>query len=208
MPRQTRQATSLPASGIQYHMNIKRTSLPKQSTLTRQQPVKQPLSTSVMSADNDSDSQMLSSPSSSDLEGQSRTDPPQTSILSPPDSQHRSAMPTSATGSAIANANGKRPINTISNGADETDDMQAAGSALGSSGGSGAGKARAEFATKTHQQSGYQWNRAEDEPGYAWLNKKALDEYHRAFDGLVHRDYMVKGTFRSLAGRILLLISV
>jgi hypothetical protein len=99
-------------------------------------------------------------------------------------------MPTSATGAAIANANGKRPLNTISNGADETDEvlaMQASGSAAGKV------AVRAEFPTKTHERSGYQWNREEDTPGYAWMNKKALDEYHRAVDGMVHKDHMVRG---------------
>ena len=59
----------------------------------------------------------------------------------------------------------------------------------------GAGKAKPDFPTKTHERSGYQWNRAEDEPGYAWLNKKAMDEYHRAADGLVHKDSMILGMF-------------
>ena len=159
-----------------------------------------------MSADHDGDSQMVSSPSDSELESNNRIKTPanpvqQQSTLSPPDSQHRSVMPTSASGAAIANANGKRPLNTISNGADETEEvaaMQAGGS--GVSGVSGAGKAavrtdRAEFATKTHERSGYQWNREEDTPAYAWMNKKALDEYHRAIDGLVHKEVMVRGEF-------------
>lgn len=40
--------------------------------------------------------------------------------LSPPDSQQRT-MPTSASGSSLANSNGKRPIQTISNGNDEVE---------------------------------------------------------------------------------------
>lgn len=146
-----------------------------------------------MSADQDGDSQMISSPSSSDQEGTTRIlTPAQPTALSPPDSQHRSAMPTSASGSAIANANGKRPLNTISNGADDADEILAM--QIGANGaGIGKGVTKQEFPTKTHERSGYQWNRAEDEPGYAWLNKKALDEYHRAFDSLVHKESMVRG---------------
>lgn len=145
----------------------------------------------MSTADHDGDSQMLSSPSDSDTE-QIQTPLAQTTtsssnILSPPDSQHRSntSMPTSTSGSTIANANGKRPINTISNGAE--DDEQAPTIQ------NGGGKARAEFATKTHERSGYSWNRAIDEPGYAWMNKKAMDEFQRAWDGLVQKENMVKG---------------
>lgn len=141
-----------------------------------------------MSADHDGDSQMLSSGEDSDLEVSRNQTPAdqvtRSSILSPPDSQHR-AMPTSNSGSALANANGKRPINTISNGTDDLDDpaaMQQQQPAM-----------RQEFPKKTHAKSGYSWSRAEDEPGHAWMNKKALDEMHRAWDALTHRDYMVKG---------------
>lgn len=54
------------------------------------------------------------------------------------------------------------------------------------------GKARQDFPVKTHQASGYTWNKIEDEPGYGWMNKKALDEHNRAVDQLVHRDHQVK----------------
>jgi hypothetical protein len=53
-------------------------------------------------------------------------------------------------------------------------------------------KARQEFPTKTHKESGYSWSRAEDEPGYTWMNKKAHDEYGRAWDSMVHKDHMVR----------------
>ena len=65
--------------------------------------------------------------------------------------------------------------------------------ANGAAAGGAAGKTRQEFPTKTHESSGYQWSRAEDEPGYAWMNKKALDEFHRAAEALVHKEHMVKG---------------
>lgn len=50
------------------------------------------------------------------------------------------------------------------------------------------GKARQEQPVKTHQKSGYQWSRNEDEPGFAWINKKALDECARAYETLQHKD--------------------
>lgn len=54
------------------------------------------------------------------------------------------------------------------------------------------GKARQDTPAKSHQQGGYSWSRAEDEPGYSWMNKKAQDEYTRAWEGLQHKDVMVK----------------
>lgn len=54
------------------------------------------------------------------------------------------------------------------------------------------GKARQDQPSKTHQVSGYSWIRAEDEPGYQWSNKKAQDEYTRAWETLQHKDAMVK----------------
>ncbi|KXT06421.1 hypothetical protein AC578_6069 [Pseudocercospora eumusae] len=137
--------------------------------------------------------QMLSSTENSDEE--ITTPVEQTAntaqVLSPPDSQHRETrsssstnMPTSASGSSIANSNGKRPLQTISNGADDMEELQAMAN----------GKARADQVVKTHP-SGYQFSRVEDEPGYAWLNKKAQDEYQRAWDQLTHKDAMVKNRF-------------
>ncbi|KAF2484286.1 hypothetical protein BDY17DRAFT_352810 [Neohortaea acidophila] len=140
-----------------------------------------------MSADNDGDSQMLSSPS--DSETQTPTSQSQSlansTLLSPPELHNRLAA---APG---ANANGKRPINTISNGTDDADDLLASGPSAAAAG----GKARPEYAARTHERSGYTWSREEDAPGHAWLSKKALDEYHRAADVLVHRDLMVKGRY-------------
>lgn len=133
----------------------------------------------------DADSQMLSSPSDSDVENNTAQTPlaESSSVLSPPDSQQRntrsSNMPAAASGSAIANANGKRPLNTISNG-DVEDGTRSID------------QPRREFPTKTHA-SGYKWDRAEDEPGHAWLTKKAKDEFSRALDGMVHRDHVVLG---------------
>lgn len=141
-----------------------------------------------MSADNDGDSQMLSSPS--DSETQTPTSQSQSlansTLLSPPELHSR------LTAAPGANANGKRPINTISNGVDDAEDLLGSGHLAAAAGG---GKGRAEYAPRTHERSGYTWSREEDAPGHAWLSKKALDEYHRAADVLVHRDLMVKGEF-------------
>jgi hypothetical protein len=77
-----------------------------------------------MSPDPDGDSQMLSSPDVSDVE----TPPADvTATLSPPSSQSRNMPIVTAGvarlggGASIANSNGKRPLNTISNGTDEHD---------------------------------------------------------------------------------------
>ena len=59
----------------------------------------------------------------------------------------------------------------------------------------GVPKPRQEFAARTHAASGYSWSREEDAPGYGWLNKKALDEGARAWEGMVHRELMVRGRY-------------
>lgn len=61
---------------------------------------------------------------------------------------------------------------------------------------------RGNVPTQTHSSSGYRWSRAEDEPGYAWSNKKALDEMARALDALAHKDAAVKGEFELLYGYV------
>jgi hypothetical protein len=53
-------------------------------------------------------------------------------------------------------------------------------------------KQRQDFPTKTHQRSGYTWSRAEDEPGFSWLNVKAVDEAARAWENLCHKEFMIK----------------
>ena len=92
---------------------------------------------------------------------------------------------------AGANSNGKRPINTISNGTDDVEHEDTLAAMQTSS----SAKPRQEFPTRTHERSGYTWSREEDAPGYAWGNKKAVDEFHRAWDALVHKEHMVKGRF-------------
>ena len=82
-----------------------------------------------MSADPEGDSHMLSSPDSSSPEPATTRTPVRRSLvpntLSPPDSQPRRAhppnMPTVAPGASGANSNGKRPLQTISNGNDDAE---------------------------------------------------------------------------------------
>ncbi|KAK5120972.1 hypothetical protein LTR85_005756 [Meristemomyces frigidus] len=149
-----------------------------------------------MSADQDGDSRMASSPSPSD-DGDATIAP--SPILSPPDSQHHDSQHLSTTSmpaaTTSANANGKRPIQTISNGTEEDDDVIVMGG--GPATANGGGKARQQDnPAKTHAASGYTWARAEDEPGYAWGNKKASDEMYRAWDReVVHKDCMIKGRY-------------
>jgi len=98
-------------------------------------------------------------------------------------------MPTVSPTVNGANSNGKRPHTALSNGEDreELETIMTNG------------KGKQDFPTKTHAPSGYSWSRSEDEPGYGWLNKKAMDEGNRAWDGLVHRELMVKGMLRLFA---------
>lgn len=44
---------------------------------------------------------------------------------------------------------------------------------------------------QTHASSGYQWEKDEDAPGYAWKNKRAADDANRAWDTVVEKDKMI-----------------
>ena len=100
-------------------------------------------------------------------------------------------MPTAASGTNLANSNGKRPHGALLNGAEEAEAVET----MPNTG-------RSNLPTQTHSSSGYRWSRAEDEPGYAWSNKKALDEMARALDALAHKDAAVKGEFELLYGYV------
>jgi len=101
-------------------------------------------------------------------------------------------MPTAASGANMANSNGKRPHGALLNGGEEDEAVETMPNA-----------GRSNAPVQTHKDSGYQWSRAEDEPGYAWRNKKAIDEMGRALDGLVHKDLAVRGksTIRAINRR-------
>jgi len=131
-------------------------------------------------ADNDGDSHMDSPPDLSDTE----ENEPLNSLLSPPESQSQTQTLTST--STMSNSNGKRPLNTISNGTDTLLSGETRSKTRST-------PAQAQdFPPRTHAASGYTWSRHEDEPGYAWSNKKALDERQRAWEGLVHKELMVR----------------
>jgi hypothetical protein len=94
-------------------------------------------------------------------------------------------MPTAASGTNMANSNGKRPHGALQNGAEEDEAVETLPNA-----------GRPNLPVQTHASSGYRWTKTEDEPGYAWLNKKAADEMNRAVDSLAHKDIAVKGELR------------
>lgn len=50
------------------------------------------------------------------------------------------------------------------------------------------GLAAEEQEVKTHAASGYTWMRPEDEPGYGWRNKRAMDEANHAWGDVLHKD--------------------
>jgi hypothetical protein len=105
-------------------------------------------------------------------------------LLSPAESQSQTLpnMPTVASGTHMANSNGKRPHGALQNGVEEDEAVETLPNA-----------GRSNLLVQTHASSGYKWSRAEDEPGYAWSNKKAQDEMNRAMDSLAHKDIAVKG---------------
>lgn len=62
---------------------------------------------------------------------------------------------------------------------------------MGSGGGNGTGAS----ALKNEQDTGYQWKKEEDAPGFAWQNPKAREEYHRAWNTIIDKDRMIKGEY-------------
>lgn len=110
--------------------------------------------------------------------------PPTT--LSPAESQTTPNMPTATSGAHLANSNGKRPHGALLNGGEEDEAVET----MPNTG-------RNNAPVQTHASSGYRWSRPEDEPGYSWRNKKAMDEMGRALDGLVHKDLDVRGELNS-----------
>jgi hypothetical protein len=87
--------------------------------------------------------------------------------ISPPNSQ-----PTTRETLGV-NSNGKRPLST------------GLAQAVTSSGTCGSG---------THQdaETGYQWSKQEDQPGFEWKNTRAREEEARALDSIVDKGSMVR----------------
>ncbi|KAH6860871.1 hypothetical protein BKA58DRAFT_41096 [Alternaria rosae] len=90
--------------------------------------------------------------------------------ISPPNSQ-------STTRETLGvNSNGKRPL---------SGGMAQAATSNGA-GGSG-----------THQdaETGYQWSKQEDQPGYEWKNTRAREEEARALDNIVDKGSMIRSRY-------------
>ncbi|KAF2276263.1 uncharacterized protein EI97DRAFT_419217 [Westerdykella ornata] len=106
-----------------------------------------------------------------------RVDP--SSELSPPDSQepsqrsHGQAFPFGAPESpAVKNENGKRIYAPSSGSAAPRYDK-----------------------VQTDPETGYQWMRAEDQPGWEWMNSRAREEAARAWEQIVDKDLMIRGRY-------------
>jgi hypothetical protein len=87
--------------------------------------------------------------------------------ISPPNSQ-------STTRETLGvNSNGKRPLST----------GVAQASTSNGTGGSG-----------THQdaETGYQWSKQEDQPGFEWKNTRAREDEARALDNIVDKSSMIR----------------
>lgn len=101
-----------------------------------------------------------------------------TADLSPPNSQSQSQQAQShsqtrdpSNPTTGVNANGKRPLSAAQN---------VAASMLGGGG--------------THQdaETGYQWSRPEDQPGFEWKNNRAREDELRALDVIIHLGRQIK----------------
>lgn len=45
---------------------------------------------------------------------------------------------------------------------------------------------------QTDPETGYQWTKVEDAPGYAWKNQRAREEEVRAVDAIIDKSYMIR----------------
>lgn len=99
------------------------------------------------------------------------------SELSPPNSQGPANLPRgdsfTATIASNVNENGKRPLslNPASN---------------------------SNEATATHQdpETGYQWSKAEDQPGFEWKNQRAREDEMRALDQIIDKGSQIKSEYQ------------
>jgi hypothetical protein len=100
------------------------------------------------------------------------------SDLSPPNSQGVPLpidMPTVAPSASGANMNGKRPISSI----DHSQESLGGGVSL---------SAAIPTDASIRATTTYHYTQPEDAPGYAWKNKKAQDDFNRAWDSLVDKN--------------------
>lgn len=105
------------------------------------------------------------------------------SDISPPTSLHAANAPAAPSSHTVAqpdqsrlNQNGKRALAMANSKA-----TASAGKPNG-----------AAFTPQVHQPSGYRWEREEDAPGYAWMNKKAQEGLKQGWDAIVDKDKMIR----------------
>lgn len=102
------------------------------------------------------------------------------SELSPPNSQPPANLPRGDSSTAIiasnVNENGKRPLS-----------LNPAAVA-----GESASASAANGLTHADPETGYQWSRAEDQPGYEWKCQRAREEELRALDQIVDKGSQIK----------------
>ncbi|KAF2234636.1 hypothetical protein EV356DRAFT_515020 [Viridothelium virens] len=161
--------------------------------------------------DPDGDSHMASSPEP-DLDGdddmfpESNLDPPAPSTprqsssylppvseLSPPNSQSRNF----ATGSTTSTGNtAAQVVFDMAGGSGSTNGVGASGSTTNPRAGGSTTVAAGQI--KVHEPTGYQWIRQEEEPGYAWKNRKAQEEAMKMLDQVVDKERMIGAKFGDL----------
>ncbi|KAL1647527.1 hypothetical protein SLS61_007353 [Didymella pomorum] len=98
------------------------------------------------------------------------------SELSPPNSQGPANLPRgdsfTATIASNVNENGKRPLSlnpaSAASTANETGVMH------------------------TDPETGYQWSKAEEQPGFEWKNQRAREDEMRALDNIIDKGSMIK----------------
>jgi len=126
----------------------------------------------------------------------------QSTDTTPPSSQSpggvslsSSTMPTVAASSSGANANGKRPLDTLDGTIDAASgiDADSPTNSTAIANGTKATGTSGNQKVHTHASSGYTWTRAEDGPGYAWINRKAQEDANRAWEtGIVGKDRVIQ----------------
>jgi hypothetical protein len=98
------------------------------------------------------------------------------SELSPPNSQGPANLPRgdsfTATIASNVNENGKRPLSL--NPASTSSTANEAG------------------VTHTDPETGYQWSKAEDQPGAEWKNQRAREDEMRALDNIIDKGSQIK----------------
>ena len=98
------------------------------------------------------------------------------SELSPPNSQGPANLPRgdsfTATIASNVNENGKRPLSL--NQASTVSTANESG------------------VTHTDPETGYQWSKAEEQPGFEWKNQRAREDEMRALDNIIDKGSMIK----------------